>query len=119
MSHQGEHNNDMPLLEIQHVQATYLHELPWACTSGFQEAQRLTSPLMLNPNHVTQVPALSAPGTSSTRSSSRRRARWSRWVHFHLINSIMVGKKKTNDVQFYTEARRSLASRACSSRIAE
>ena len=26
-------------------------------------------------------------------------------VHFHLINSIMVGKKKTNDVQFYTEAR--------------
>ena len=26
-------------------------------------------------------------------------------VHFHLINPIMVGKKKTNDVQFYTEAR--------------
>ncbi|GAB4820394.1 hypothetical protein N2152v2_007440 [Parachlorella kessleri] len=24
-------------------------------------------------------------------------------VHFHLINPIMVGKKKTNDVQFYTE----------------
>jgi len=26
-------------------------------------------------------------------------------VHFHLVNPIMVGKKKTNDVQFYTEAR--------------
>ena len=24
-------------------------------------------------------------------------------VHFHLTNSIMVGKKKTNDVQFYAE----------------
>jgi nucleosome binding factor SPN SPT16 subunit len=24
-------------------------------------------------------------------------------VHFHLVNPIMVGKKKTNDVQFYTE----------------
>lgn len=24
-------------------------------------------------------------------------------VHFHLTNPIMVGKKKTNDVQFYTE----------------
>ena len=24
-------------------------------------------------------------------------------VHFHLINPIMVGKKKTNDVQFYAE----------------
>ena len=33
-------------------------------------------------------------------------------VHFHLINSIMVGKKKTNDVQFYTEARRPHAARA-------
>ena len=33
-------------------------------------------------------------------------------VHFHLINPIMVGKKKTNDVQFYTEARISLATRA-------
>ena len=33
-------------------------------------------------------------------------------VHFHLINSIMVGKKKTSDVQFYTEARPVLACRA-------
>lgn len=24
-------------------------------------------------------------------------------VHFHLTHPIMVGKKKTNDVQFYTE----------------
>ncbi len=24
-------------------------------------------------------------------------------VHFHLVNPIMVGKKKTNDVQLYTE----------------
>lgn len=24
-------------------------------------------------------------------------------LHFHLYNPIMVGKKKTNDVQFYTE----------------
>ena len=33
-------------------------------------------------------------------------------VHFHLINSIMVGKKKTSDVQFYTEVRPPLATGA-------
>jgi nucleosome binding factor SPN SPT16 subunit len=26
-------------------------------------------------------------------------------LHFHLQNPIMVGKKKTQDVQFYTEVR--------------
>ena len=34
-------------------------------------------------------------------------------VHFHLINSIMVGKKKTNDVQFYTEACRPFLFHVC------
>lgn len=26
-------------------------------------------------------------------------------VHFHLVDPIMAGKKKTNDIQFYTEVR--------------
>lgn len=26
-------------------------------------------------------------------------------LHFHLRDAIMVGKKKTNDIQFYTEVR--------------
>jgi hypothetical protein len=29
-------------------------------------------------------------------------------VHFHLRDAIMVGKKKANDIQFYTEARHML-----------